>query len=256
MKKGNIAFLLVGFFVLNLQAQILDIEGDTRINGRITDVSDPVDIQDAATKAYVDQVLVDFALASIVDTSKTVQGLLNAGIHPSAILNEGIDSTHFIGRHYAGGIIFFMESNGTGFIVAPPGWDSVNDPDPSATWGCSGTVINGADSLTLGSGAQNTIDIENDCTTSGIAADICANLDFNGFDDWFLPSRDGLVQIHFSVGRGATGANYNIAGFPGTFYWSSSENLSGTAWWVDFADGSPDPFTKHSAVRVRPIRAF
>jgi histidinol dehydrogenase len=42
--------------------------------------------------------------------------------------------------------------------------------DPTAAWGCYGSLIAGADGTTIGTGAQNTTDIVNGCATSGIAA--------------------------------------------------------------------------------------
>ena len=187
----------------------------------------------------------------MVDTSKTVQGLLDAGILPNTILNEGIDSIYFIGLNYAGGIIFYMESNGTGLVAAP------EDQSTGAEWGCFETEITGADGVLIGSGNQNTIDIEAGCATAGIAADICANLSLNGFTDWFLPSLDELNEMYTKIGQGAAAPNTNIGNFAADYYWSSTEydNLD-SAWLQDFNNGIQYLNFKFFINNVRAVRAF
>ena len=153
-----------------------------------------------------------------------------------------------IGDTYQGGIIFYLDGNGAGLIAAPSDQATVNDfPD----WGCIGSPILGADGLAVGTGAQNTIDIENGCTTSGTAADICSNLVLGGFSDWFLPSIGELEIMYLNIGTGS-----NIGNFVNTKYWSSTEKDETYAWSWEFSSGYQDYNSKTSNKYVRAIRAF
>jgi len=224
-------------------------DGNISVTGKISYVDDPVDTQDAATKAYVDNLLLSFGVSI---GSSGIQGLLNAGFSPSVIINNGAPLTDFIGLNHAGGIIFYMDpsGNGQGLVAAEM------DQSTGAQWGCYGIPISGADRTAIGTGNQNTIDIETGCTTSGTAADICANLSLNGFTDWFLPSRDELNEMYLKIGQAATGANQNIGGFADSFYWSSSEFADNLAWRQRFIDGVQNVDVKGNFGHVRAIRAF
>ena len=120
-----------------------------------------------------------------------------------------------IGDSHQGGIIFYLDGNGGGLVVA------TSDQSVGAQWGCKGTAITGADGQVVGTGAQNTIDIVAECTTSNIAADICANLTLESYTDWFLPSLDELVLSNNTIRV--------QAGFADAFYWSSTENSENSA---------------------------
>ena len=156
-----------------------------------------------------------------------------------------------IGDTYQGGIIFYLDGNSGGLIAAP------TDQSTEAQWGCYETLIPGANGTGIGTGNQNTIDIENRCTTSLTAAEICTKLTIGGFNDWFLPSKDELNEMYLNIGEGNTLGLKNIGGFADTFYWSSSEfDNNATAWTQSFGNGYQYGSSKDFNYNVRAVRAF
>jgi len=159
-----------------------------------------------------------------------------------------------IGDIYSGGIIFYLDGNGGGLVAA------TFDQSNAAEWGCNGfaDTITGADGTAIGTGNQNTIDIEAGCTTPETAADICTNLTLNGYSDWFLPSKDELFRMYTNIcSNSALG---NIGGFYDEAYWSSTEyNNTTRAWYLTFSysgSASPGNHSKSQNKYVRAIRAF
>ena len=159
-----------------------------------------------------------------------------------------------VGSTYQGGIIFWLDGNGGGLIAAP------SDQSSGAQWGCFGTLISGADGTAIGTGNQNTIDIEAGCTTSGIAADICANLTLGGYSDWFLPSKDEIKKMYSNIGQGNALGLGNVGNFDNVApygYWSSTEFGYSFAWRQDFGSGSQIySGVKNNSANVRAVRAF
>ena len=155
-----------------------------------------------------------------------------------------------IGDTHQGGIVFYLDGNGGGLIAA------TSDQSSGAEWGCVGTVISGADGMAIGTGNQNTIDIEAGCTTPGTAADICANLTLGGYNDWFLPSKDELNEMYLNIGQGNALGLGNIGGFAGNYYWSSTEYGNYVAWGQDFTIGGQYNYSKGYGDGVRAVRAF
>jgi len=135
---------------------------------------------------------------------------------------------------------------------------AVADQSTDAEWGCQGTTITGADGEAIGTGAQNTADIIAGCTTLGTAADICSKLSLNGFDDWFLPSKDELDLIYQNKTIiNTTAVANNGTEFASEWYWSSTEftnNLAANA--QHFEDGPQSLNTKGDPYRVRATRVF
>jgi hypothetical protein len=160
------------------------------------------------------------------------------------------NSSSQIGDTHQGGIIFYLDGNGGGLIAAP------SDQSTGAEWGCYGTEISGADKTTFGAGAQNTIDIEAGCITSGIAADICSNLNLGGYGDWFLPSRNELHEMGLNIGQGNSLGLGNIGSFSDNDYWSSTQSGDNWAWKQNFSNGSGTTSSKNNSKYVRAIRVF
>ena len=156
-----------------------------------------------------------------------------------------------IGDYRDGGIVFWLDGNGGGLVC------DINDL-PTSEWGCYGTAISGADGTAIGTGAQNTIDIEAGCTTANTAADRCANSTAQGYSDWFLPSKDELNQMYMNKAAiDATAIANGGSAFASSYYWSSSEfnNLT-SAWYQHFNNFYQNYFSKSYPTNVRAVRAF
>jgi hypothetical protein len=125
-----------------------------------------------------------------------------------------------------------------------------SDQSSQPEWGCDMVSISGADGTAVGTGEQNTIDIEAGCTIPGTAADVCANLSLGGYSDWFLPSKDELNLMYTNL------KVFGVGGFAGTSYWSSSEANASSAWLQGFFNGDQFNYDKDYTGRVRAVRAF
>jgi len=160
-----------------------------------------------------------------------------------------------IGDFHEGGVIFYLDGTGQHGLVC-----AVSDQSTGAIWGCWGIEIIGADGTVIGTGSQNTIDIEARCTTVGTAADLCANLTLNSYSDWFLPSKDELNEMFLN--RATINATSTANGGTGlaqaTFYWSSTEFDNFDAWFaIGSGSGEQGHVSKAQPVlHVRSVRAF
>ncbi|NOY47598.1 MAG: DUF1566 domain-containing protein [Chlorobi bacterium] len=155
-----------------------------------------------------------------------------------------------IGQFRDGGIVFYVDGTGQHGLVC-------DITSQSATWGCKGTLITGADGTAIGTGTQNTIDIEAGCTTPGTAADYCANLSLNNFTDWFLPSKDELTEMYNNKATlDITALDKGGVVFGNLIYLSSSEWDNSFAWIRNFSNGLEIQADKNATLNFRAIRAF
>jgi hypothetical protein len=144
-----------------------------------------------------------------------------------------------------GGLVFYISDGGLHGLEAAPSSTQWSGKQ----WGCSGTLITGADGTAVGTGAQNTIDIVNGCAEADRAARLASDLVSGGKSDWFLPSIDELnlmyTQLRF----------FGLGNFISDHYWSSSEKSANYAFRQYFY-GSQDYYFKYSPWYVRAVRAF
>jgi hypothetical protein len=145
-----------------------------------------------------------------------------------------------------------------GLIISP------FDLSSAAPWGCKGTSIEGTSGELL-TGATNTNLIIAGCTTPNIAAKICADININGYSDWYLPSYTELFFI--AQNKGAIDSNRPIElwwdEFANADYWSSTQfdyslaTKQTFARRVNLGTGAGNSYgVKDSNARVRPVRTF
>lgn len=157
---------------------------------------------------------------------------------PAVIIRENI-----IGSYMHGGIVFHLDGTGQHGLVCAP------SDQGAFKWGCVGTSVN--TQTGFGTGQTNTNLILSGCGERPIAASVCADLVLNGYDDWFLPSRDELGLMRANL------YTQGIGGFVNAWYWSSSQSGANYAWFVIFANGYANYFNKANYdPRVRAVRAF
>ena len=156
-----------------------------------------------------------------------------------------------IGEFRDGGVVFWVDASGQHGLVC-----DIQDLG-TAEWGCTGTTGVCCYGTGIGIGQQNTIDILNECSTAGIAADLCANSTAQGYSDWFLPSKDALYELYTK----AYDINFTLvmnggSGFSNDNYWSSSKVDHNTAIHIDFSNGFYAISGRGVTYNVRAVRAF
>ncbi|MDB4583650.1 DUF1566 domain-containing protein [Draconibacterium sp.] len=213
------------------------IEGNLA-GGQIKNVTDPTEAQDAATKAYVD----------------ALEGRITALESRISALEPPAE-----GDYREGGVVFYIFQEGDAGYVSGEyhGLICATTDQSNAVWGCSGTEIGNTETA-IGSGAQNTIEIETNCTTAGTSADICANLTLNNEDDWYLPSKDELNKMYENKTTidNTAALNGGTAFHITEYYWSSSESNGTQAWVQVIGSGEQFQIPKTLTGKVRAIRTF
>ena len=150
----------------------------------------------------------------------TVVENLNNGVAPADIV-VNVGSEALYGLDYGGGYIFYFDENDGGLIIATDYSQTGN-----FNWGDIFSLDTNAD---IGSGDLNTqliIDGNlNDNSSGGFefgsddyAFKVVSDLNYNGYNDWFVPSRDSMSAIYDNV------HSLGLGNFDETIiYWSSTK---------------------------------
>ena len=154
---------------------------------------------------------------------------------------------HFIGEHFGGGIIYYLDKSGKHGLIAA----TLDFEEPSA-WSFKNR-LNRAKDTALGAGATNTLNIYNaqgypQSEAYSYAALECLELTLNGYQDWYMPSLSELNEMYKN--------KTIIGGFAPFPYWCSSEVDSTKAWIKKFSNGLLELQPKTSKYAVRPGRRF
>lgn len=123
-------------------------------------------------------------------------------------------------------------------LAVPSGWSNVIDKKVGST------------STELGSGPSNTKAIISQISHTSSAAKLCDDYEYNGFNDWFLPSLEELYFMRLNLA--GLDPNYSIR----KFYWSSSEFDERNTWYQRTSDGNEINSAKDLQHHIRCIRAF
>jgi len=199
---------------------------------------------------------------------------INRNMYFSDFPRYQVGTRYEAGMIYQGGIIFYVDKSGKhGLIVA------AETQGNNVVWSKGNIRVSGTKEK-VGSGKDNTDIIVKKLGDGVYAAKLCYDLVLNGYDDWFLPSREELsllyqnlfdIEVKRLKGDKSNewkdiyayylyGVGYDNDAFYSDYaYWSSSDEHNTYAiarrktqggW------GRPWYYTPHSPTVVRAVRAF
>jgi hypothetical protein len=146
------------------------------------------------------------------------------------------------GDFYAGGLVFYLDTTLLHGYVCSETNQNVNQ------WGCHGVNVSGANGVAIGTGWANTEAIRLAGCANGYAAQPIYDLTLNGYNDWFLPSKDELHVMYVNLS--------SIEDFGQTTYWSSTQSGALDAVAVFFSNGYMQAEQKINQHSSRAVRTF
>jgi hypothetical protein len=155
------------------------------------------------------------------------------------VINDSI----YVGAHYHGGIIFWIDSTGQHGLIA-----ATQDQTLGMAWSDGSYTEVGGTSKQIGKGFSNTKRIILTLGKGTYAALLCATYAVENYSDWYLPSLKELKLLY---------DNRDILAITGINYWSSSEYDGTYAYSRSLVNGVPAIEDKNiTSDAVRAIRRF
>jgi len=161
-----------------------------------------------------------------------------------------------IGDLMYGGVVFWVDTTDDkhGLVCAK------RDQSTGIHWWNGSYKNTGATSTSIGTGKSNTDKIiaKQGSVETNYAAGLARACRGGQFEDWFLPSKNELNQMH----RNKVVINKTLDAIGGTSlpghgnYWSSTEYFDTLAWLQSFYNGGKYNFDKVDTALVRAVRAF
>jgi hypothetical protein len=186
------------------------------------------------------------------NTSQTVPAGTTAAAAP-APAEPAASKTYQIGDEGpAGGLIFYDKGNsadGWRYLEAAP----ASTEGKGLQWSVSAFDTN-AKGSEVGTGKQNTrniMDASVQVAVNAPAVRLCDRLEYGGYDDWYLPSKNelGLMYMNLKVD--------GIGGFGNEWYWSSSESgNSGGVWTQHFGNGQQNGAGDRTYLASRGVKGY
>jgi len=157
---------------------------------------------------------------------------------------------HRIGDRFGGGVIFYLEPDGEHGLIA-----SLNDLAESVSWGLPGTSTSASSSYDGNGNSDQILAVQG---SGDYAVNYCDTLVVDGYDDWYLPSRDELhllFRARYALNKELENdGDEATAGIGAAPYWSSTEKDADGAFLME--TGNVALRTKSETGAVRAIRAF
>jgi hypothetical protein len=241
-----------------------DIEGN-KINADITNLEVKIDSYIVEIKKTVNLIFDADKIQTIIKELELTKHLPHEKMQATfdKLKRETDAGILQIGSSYGGGLVFWLDKTGKhGLVCADKDFEETN-------WGGTEKIgANGNGIGANGSGMANTKKIVelaswfvkevNDglCSTKHLktpdptAARLCLESNYNGYNDWYLPTKNELNLIYVNLKARGVGV------FANSDYWSSTEYDDKFAWRQYFINGRQYFFKKSSVCNLRAVRAF
>jgi uncharacterized protein (TIGR02145 family) len=241
-------------------------DGGSTITG-YTVTSSAGDTQSGASSPITVTALTNGTVYTFTVTATNSVGTSGASSASSAV-TPAAAATPKIGDFYQGGIVFYIAPTPTDLNsdgVEDIGLICAIDNQGAIIWngGSQVDVLNArATDISAGSSNTDAIITTQGGTPATYASGLAKAYDGGGFNDWFLPSIDGLEEMYINQDIINTASEANGGAALGdTYIWSSTQYTNINAWVIGFGachrcGGTIKTNNTNNILNVRAVRAF